>query len=237
MQLQKRLTPDGKDRLLELRKPYSYGPYDKSDQNEQWVRITEGCPNQCPYCYEPEEFKVFPTPKIVRNTVKIMDMNLLCKPEARAIITQLGKERVGGKVVHYELICGIDFRFLTHEMAKLLHENRFRRIRLAWDWGYGNQKMIKKAIDFLKDAGYRNDDLTIFMICNWKIPYDENVKKMDLCKVWNVRIADCWFDGQVSPDIQPIYWTKEQIDTFRASARKHNQLINFKLDPEEDYDV
>ena len=55
---------------------------------------------------------------------------------------------------------------------------------------------------------------------------------MDLCKVWNVKIADCWFDNQLSPNIKPIYWTQEQIKEFRKKVRKHNQLVNFGIDPE-----
>jgi len=27
------------------------------------------------------------------------------------------------------------------------------------------------------------------MICNWKIPYDECCRKLDLCKVWGVQIV------------------------------------------------
>ena len=100
---------------------YSLGPYNKSDEDEQWIRITEGCPNNCPYCYEPTEFKVFDIPEIIRNDVKVMDMNLLAKPEAQGIIKELGKKRVNKKVVHYELICGIDYRFMSQDTANLLN--------------------------------------------------------------------------------------------------------------------
>ncbi len=211
---------------------YNYGSYNKFNDTEQWIRITEGCPNQCPYCYEPKEYKIFPMPEIVRNKVKIMDMNLLCKPEAKEIIQELGRARVADKMVYYELICGIDYRFLTPEIAEELKYNRFKNIRLAWDWGYNQQKAIKQAIEMLIKAGYTNKEITIFMVCNWKIPYLENLKKMDLCKIWRVKIADCWFDNQLSPNIKPIHWTAEQIKDFRHKCRKHNQLVNFGYDPE-----
>ena len=64
--------------------------------------------------------------EIVRNQVKIMDMNLLCKPQAWDIINDLGNVRVNGRVVEYELICGIDYRFLTERIAKALKRSRFR---------------------------------------------------------------------------------------------------------------
>lgn len=211
---------------------YSYGSYNKSNDTEQWIRLTEGCPNQCPYCYEPEEIKVFSLPEIIRNKVKIMDMNLLCKKEALDIINNLGSIKVNKKKVYYELICGIDYRFLNYQLAKALKENNFINIRLAWDWSLKEQKKIYNAIKLLRKAGYFTNKITIFMICNWKISYNDNLKKLDLCKVWNVKAADCYYDNQTSPNIIPLNWNDEHIKDFRARVRKHNQLIVFKIDPE-----
>jgi len=212
---------------------YSFGPYNKWNDKEQWIRLTEGCPNNCPYCYEPQEYKVFDIPTIRRNNVKIMDMNLLAKPEAFDIIRQLGEFKSDGKVIYYELICGIDYRFLTPEISVALKRSRFRNLRIAWDWLFKDQRKIKKAIEMLRRAGYtnKNDNITIFMICNWKIPYEENCKKLDLCKIWRVRVSDCYFDNQTSPNIIPIHWTSEQIKKFRKKVRTHNLMINFHIDP------
>lgn len=217
---------------VSLRRPYSYGPYNKFNDKEQWLRITEGCPHDCPYCREPTEIKVFGIPQIVRNDVKIMDMNLLCKKEALSIIRELGEKRVDGHVVYYELVCGIDYRFLTQEIADALKQNRFKKIRLAWDYFYKDQRKIKKAIDKLLKAGYKANDLMVFMICNWRISYKENRKKLDLCKVWNVKVCDCYFDGQVFPKVVPLFWTDKENRDFRRKVRKHNHLVNFKIDPE-----
>lgn len=217
---------------VSLRKPYSYGPYNKFNDKEQWIRISEGCVHNCPFCYEPTEIKFFGIPKIVRNKVKIMDMNLLCKKEALETIRTLGSFKPNGKVVTYQLICGIDHRFLTQEIADELHKNRFKRIRIAWDWHYKDQFQIKDAIKKLLKSGYKPNDLMIFMICNWRISFEENLKKLDLCKVWNVKVCDCYFDGQVSPKIIPIFWTEYQIVSFRRKVRKHNQLVNFGIDPQ-----
>ncbi len=217
---------------VKLTRPYSFGPYNKHDKEEQWIRITEGCPNQCAYCAEPPEFKVFKIPRIIRRKVKVMDMNLLAKPEALDIIRDLGARRVKGKVVYYELVCGIDYRFLTKELAEALHKNRFKNIRFAWDYGFELQYKMRDALKLLLKAGYRADKLTVFMICNWRTAYEENLRKLDLCKVWNVKVADCWFDNQLSPNIKPVYWMADQIKDFRAKCRKHNLLVGFKIDPE-----
>lgn len=202
------------------------------NETEQWIRISQGCPNGCVFCYEPPREIVFPVPKIERNHVKIMDMNLLSKPEALHIIKNLAKIRVDNRVVYYELVCGIDYRYLTQTTAGILKQSRFKRIRLAWDFGYKDQFKIKKALNKLLKAGYRSKELIIFIICNWSIPYEEAIKKLYLCAIWSVKVADCYFDGQTSPNIEPIGWTAEQNKDFRKRVRKHNQLVNFGIDPE-----
>jgi len=216
-------------------KPYSKGEYNKFDDNEQWIRLSEGCPNKCPYCresWENPELKIFDIPELVRNEVKILDMNLLCHPEALEIIKELGRRKVNKKVIHYELLCGIDYRFLSQEMAIALKQSRFKSIRLAWDHSFGLQMKIKDTILLLTNAGYSPKDIMIFFICNWKISYEDCLRKLDLCKIWNVQVADCYFDNQLSPNIKPIHWTEQQIKEFRHKCRSHNQMINFKIDPD-----
>ncbi len=215
-----------------IRCSYSTGPYNKMDDKEQWIRISQGCPNNCAFCYEPPEEILFPIPEIVRRKVKIMDMNLLSKLTVMDIIAKLAESRIDGRVIYYELVCGIDHRFLTPIIANMLKVSRFKKIRLAWDFGYSDQFKIKKAMDMLLKAGYRNKELMVFMICNWQISYEECLKKLYLCAIWSVKIADCYFDGQVSPNIEPIGWTTQQIKDFRKRVRKHNQLVNFGIDPE-----
>jgi len=222
----------GKLKKQGIRQSYSLGPYNKYNESEQWIRISQGCLNQCPFCYEPKEEVVYPIPEIVRNKVKIMDMNLLSKPQAIDILRKLGNTRVNGKVVRYELVCGIDWRFLTKQIARLLKYARFDNIRFAWDYEFAQQFKIKDALDKLLNAGYKPRYLMIFMICNWEITYEECLRKLYLCAVWNVEVSDCYFDGQTSPNIKPIGWTSEQIFDFRKKVRKHNQLVTFGIDPE-----
>ena len=231
-------TSNNDEHELDRSKPYSKGEYNKSDGIEQWIRLSEGCPNKCPFCRESvenPELKTFQIPEIVRNNVKILDMNLLCHPEALEIIKDLGRRKANGRVIHYELLCWIDSRFLTQEIAVALKQARFQNLRIAWDFGFVLQKEIKRSIQLLFNAGYSPKEVMVFVICNWKTSYDENLKKMDLCKIWNVQMADCYFDNQLSPNIKPIYWTEEQIKDFRHRVRKHNQMVNFGIDPEVKY--
>ena len=219
----------------QLTKPYSKGGYNKVEGNEQWIRLSEGCPHKHSYCaesFENPKFKIYEIPKLTKNKVKILDMNLLCHKKCLGIIEELGRTKCNGKVIYYELTCGIDFRFLTQELASALKHSRFKNIRIAWDLEFKDQLKIKDAIKLLLNTGYSPKDITIFMICNWKISCETNLRKMDLCKIWNVKIADCWFDNQLSPNIRPIYWIEKEIKDFRKKVRKHNQLVNFGIDPE-----
>lgn len=216
----------------ESRVKYSYGPYNKYNDSQQYIRISEGCPNQCPYCHEPSEFKVFGIPEIVRNDVKVMDMNLLCKPEAEGILGDLADIRVNGKVVYFDFICGFDYRFMTPKLAKLIKKARVQKVRLAWDWFYKDQYAIKEAIDCLLKAGYRGREIMLFMICNWRIPFEECCRKLDLMKVWGVEVSDCYFDNQTHPGVVPLHWTDQENKEFRRKCRKHNQLVYNRYDPE-----
>ena len=171
-------------------------------------------------------------PEIVRNEVHIMDMNFLSFSQAVDTVQELAAKRVGNRVVRYTLVCGVDHRFLSDRIAVALKESRFYDIRLAWDWWYSDQFKIEKAVRILTNAGFPIEELTIFMICNWEIPFAECIKKLELCKYWGIKVADCYFDGQISPNIEPIGWTAFQIKTFRNLVRKHNQLVRFHIDPE-----
>jgi len=214
---------------------YSKGPQNIITPDYQVIRLSEGCPHKCPWCREHVEigdnWKIFDMPEIVRRDVRITDMNLLAKPEALEIINQFQDIRVDNRVVKPWLVCGIDYRFLTPEIAQALKDNRFVKIHLAWDWRYSDQKKIKKAVDCLKKVGYRK--ISIFMVCNHPaVSYKENVKKLNLCKYWNVQVADCYFDNQISPNIEPIGWDLLDIKRFRKDVRRHNIITNFGIDVE-----
>lgn len=66
--------------------------------------------------------------------MKISQLLEPAKPEALQIINKLGLKKVNKKVIYYELTCGIDYRFLDLKLAFALKNNRFKNIRIAWDW-------------------------------------------------------------------------------------------------------
>ena len=197
----------------------------------QRIELHRGCPYAHEYCYEPTENVDFPIPKIERNYVQILDMNFLGRKDILETLDQLSRIRVKGRVVHYEAVCGFDYRVLTPEIVNALKKARFKRIRLSWDGPFSEQVKIKKAIKLFLNAGFSTEDLMLFMIVNWRIPREECERKLDLMKVWRVKVCDCCYDGGYRYAV-PEFWTEKDIREFRAKCRKHNQLVNFGIDPE-----
>jgi len=188
------------------------------------IQFTKGCPHNCSFCYEPKEIITF-NPAIPENKeIQVLDMNFLANPNHLMILRSLPKRK-------WEFICGVDYRFMTYGIANLMKEKGFIKVRWAWDYAFTQQKTHRKVLLMFKKAGYRAEDLSVFIIVNWKIPYVECCQKLDLLKVWGVKVNDCCWDGGYKL-AKPVYWKPEHIKKFRSMCRKHNQLIRFKIDPE-----
>lgn len=210
---------------------YGKPQYNYVKGNRQRIELHRGCPWKHEYCYEPKIDVDFPIPELTKNHVEILDMNMLARKDHLEIIRQLGQKRVNDKIVHYEAICGFDFRFLTQEVAFALKKARFVKPRLAWDGKFTDQYKIKDALGYLLKAGYQSKKISFFIIVNWKIPKTDCERKLDLMKVWNVKVCDCCYDGGYKY-ATPLYWIAKELKEFRAKCRKHNLLINFRIDPE-----
>ncbi len=220
-------------RKLKARTTYGGPQYGAVKGNVQRIELHRGCPwaNVHDYCYEPIEHEDFPIPELTKNQVQILDMNFLARKDALDIIKELASKRVNDRVIHYELICGIHFSYLTQELADLLKASRFVRPRLAWDGPLDDQMKLKDAVKTLVRAGYNPNEIMLFMIVNWRVPYSECLRKLDLMKVWGVKVCDCCYDGGYKCAV-PEYWTLKEIADIRLKCRKHNQLVLFEIDPQ-----
>ncbi len=220
---------------------YGKPQYNAIKDGHQRIELSRGCPHNCDYCFEAkyahaptrEDVKQFPIPEIEKNYVEILDMNFLWQPDIKDRIQKLGKIKIDDKVVHYEEICGFDRRFITQKIANLLKKARFVKPRIAWDNPLNEQYQVKDTIDKLTNAGYSPSDIRVFMIINHDISFEECRKKLDLLKVWNVKVCDCCYDGGYQNAV-PNTWTEKEMKKFRKLCRKHNQIVNFGIDPELD---
>lgn len=223
---------------LDGRKPFFGTTYNKPQYNAvkgslQRIELHRGCPwaDEHDYCYEPKIHEDFSIPELVKNKVQILDMNFLARKDALEVIKELGSRKVDGRVIQYEMVCGFDFRFLTEEIVNEIKKARFIRPRIAWDGPLSDQYSIKDSIEMFLKAGFKRNDLMIFMIVNWRIPYEECLRKLDLMKVWGVKVCDCCYDGGYKYAV-PEYWTSEEIKSMRVKCRKHNQIVLFGIDPQ-----
>jgi hypothetical protein len=214
-----------------VRTTYGKAQYNYVKGSKQRIELHRGCPWQHEYCYEPKIDEDFPIPKLVKNYVEILDMNLLARKYVYELLCQLENVKVNGKKVRFEAVCGFDFRFLTQNIANVLKRTNFVRPRLAWDGPFSDQLKIKDAVQILVKAGFKRNDISLFVIVNWKIPYHECLRKVELMKVWNVKVLDCCYDGGYR-HATPTFWTGEQLVKIRRICRKHNLLVGFGMDPQ-----
>lgn len=128
-------------------------------------------------------------------------------------------------------------------------------MRIAWDNAVSDSSSIKKQIDSLRDAGYKAKDISVFMIYNFNIPFEDMLKKLFYCKTWGVQITDCRFrpldvtkddfkpykfkEGQSDKEYY-IYkkagWTDRKVRDFRKKVREHNIWVRYAKDKGLAYD-
>jgi len=211
--------------------------YNKINDTEQWIRLTDGCFRNCWNCYAPQDRKVYDLPEIVRNKVVFLDMNFLwAHPNPEQILQELSEKRVNGKVVYYDFYCGLDFTLLNQDRINLCKKARigwfsnkrkwYSGLRIAWDRGINEQIQMQRFAKALKRGGYDPRYSQCFMLCNGKIPYSECEEKLRILLRWNIGVRDCWYNNQRRGSVDPIYWTKEQCIKFGRLCRDHNHLIN-----------
>ena len=95
--------------------------YDKMDDTEQRIRLSDGCYRSCWNCYAPKEVKFYDIPEIQRNKIIFYDMNFLhAYPDPIKAIEKLGNIKVNKRVVYYDFQCGLDFTLLTPELCAAL---------------------------------------------------------------------------------------------------------------------
>jgi len=230
--------------------------------NYHATHAMRGCIRKCKFCgvwkLEPklqcknpktliEEIK-----KANRNKVIFFDNNFLANRYITKILEELPKIRINNRVVSYESQSGFDGRILekSPNLAILLKKARFKYPRIAWDGPASEAFSIKKQINILKKAGYKSKNITVFMIYNYDIPYEEIVKKAKFCKKWGVQISDCRYrpldslfdnynsykkSGQDNADYHihiKSGWTDKKIRSFRKLIREQNIGVRYGKDGE-----
>jgi len=230
------------------------------------THMMRGCIRKCNFCgtwkLEPERTNkskdeiINELTKIGKTKVIFYDNNILANPNIKEILKEFINFRVDGKPVIFESQSGFDGRLLEKnpELANLIRKARFQNVRIAWDNGLEDKYSVRKQVDILIKAGYAPKDISIFMIYNFVIPYEDMLKKIKSCRERGVQITDCRYrpldidydnynphmrDGQLSGSYyihEKTGWTDEKIRDFRSKVRKHNIWVRYAKDKGKEYD-
>lgn len=206
---------------------------------EQIIKLSEGCPYSCPFCFNgKEDFIEFPMPQITSNHVVLHDDAFLSKKDVCSAISHLGSLTYNKKSITYEILQGINKKDLTQDIAHALYQNRFKKIRFAWDGSYSRNNMYKviDCIKYLTKARYKRKQLICYILSNYYVSLPECMCKLDSLKIMNIPVCNCRYrKNYLDPKIYPEHWNKNEIEYFTEQCRRHNQLIKFNgYDPEID---
>jgi hypothetical protein len=213
----------------------------------QIVHASRGCPRKCPFCgtwkIEPE-FKPERSigDKIQLPGVVFYDNNFLMNPYVESILDELVGLRREGKVKWVESQSGLDGRVLLEKphLARMIKEAGLRYPRIAWDWGYDQNRDIERQIQVLVGAGYKSRDIFVFMLYNHQILFEEMERKRIKCWEWQVQIADCRFRplNQLVDEYSPLAvgqtsenyfisegWDDALVKQFRRNVRRQNICV------------
>lgn len=215
--------------------------------NFQIVHASRGCPRKCPFCgtwrIEPEfTWKQSIREEIHLSGVVFYDNNLLMNPYIESILEELIELRKEGKVRWVESESGLDGRVLLEKphLAKMIKQAGLRYPRIAWDWGYDQNGYIERQVRTLVEAGYKSRDIFVFMLYNYRIPFEEMERKRIKCWEWQVQIADCRFrplhqlfdeyNPQAMEQTSEDYfisegWTNALVKQFRRNVRRQNICV------------
>ena len=228
--------------------------YDLVDVDYQILHTTRGCIRKCGFCgtyiIEPEWLcKKSIKDEIVKKRLIFYDNNLLANYYIEDILNELIELKKERKTTYLESQSGFDGRILRQKpyLAKMLKDAGFKNPKIAWDHGLNQADLIQKQIDILVEAGFQAKDISVFMIYNYDIDYEEMEEKRLKCYEWGVQITDCRYrpldstddnysphkfkSGQTNKDywINPN-WTDKGVRLFRRNIRSHNICVRLGID-------
>ncbi|SDA65151.1 cobalamin-dependent protein [Methanobrevibacter millerae] len=229
--------------------------YSLVDVDYQIIHTSRGCIRQCGFCgtyiIEPEwKCKKSIKDEIIKKRLIFYDNNLLANPHIEDILKELIELKKDKKINYLESQSGFDGRILRKKphLAKLLKDAGFKNPKIAWDYGIKQAKSIKQQIDLLISAGFTAKEISVFMIYNYELTYEEMEEKRVKCAEWGVQITDCryrplnqTFDyyssyktkGQTEKDYHihtEAGWTDSKVRKFRRNIRRHNICMRHEVD-------
>lgn len=226
--------------------------YDLVDVDYQIIHTTRGCIRKCGFCgvyiVEPDWlYKKSIKDEIFMKKIIFYDNNLLANPFINNILDELLELKKEKKVSYIESQSGFDGRLLINNpsYAQKMKDAGFKNPKIAWDHHYSDADFIHEQLKILFKAGFKPREISVFMIYNHDIDYNEMEDKRVKCFEWGVQITDCRnrpldrTDDGYNPrkrkqsnkeyHINPN-WTDEEVRAFRRNVRRHNICIRMDAD-------
>ncbi len=220
------------------------------DIDYQILHTSRGCQRRCNGCgvYYIEPHQTFISSikdQVFKRKLLFYDNNLLANPHIERILSELIALKKQKKILSCESQSGFDGRILRRKphLATKLRRAGFVYPKIAWDGSVRSWKKRKEEIDILKDAGFRGDHISVFMLCNHDLKFAELETKRMFCFEWGVQVNPCRFrpldqlcdnynswKRQTGEDyfIHPN-WTDDKIKQFIRNTRRHNICVRFRL--------
>lgn len=241
--------------------------YDLVDVDYQIIHTSRGCIRKCGFCgtyiiepvwdckstikeeIEENQKRQYEHNKKPLKKIIFYDNNLLANEHIEKILDELIELKKEKKINYVESQSGFDGRILMEKpyLAAKLKNAGFKNPKIAWDHSVKQAPKIKEQIDLLINAGFTAKEISIFMIYNYEIPYEEMEEKRQLCAEWKVQITDCRYrpldadDDNYSsykreqgPEDYHIHtesgWTDAKVRKFRRNIRRHNICMRHEME-------
>lgn len=165
--------------------------------------LTRGCPNSCGFCIVAGKEgrcsrKVADLSEWHKNqkTIKLLDPNILACNDREKLIEQLISS--GAKIDYTQ---GLDARFITDDIAKLICKTNVIMVHFAFDLMENEQSICKGLETFAKHFNKSDRFCKVYILTNYNTTFEEDyyrVKKViELGYSPDVRI----YQKQTSPQI------------------------------------
>lgn len=195
-----------------------YGLYPKYTEETAYGFLTRGCPNNCSFCIVSkkegrESVKVANLDEFWRgqNNIKLLDANILACRDREELLLQLEKSKA--KV---DFTQGLDARFVTKDVAKMLKKIRIERVHFAFDFMKNEKRIIEGLKTFQEVNKLRSEKAICYMLTNFDTTLEE-----DLYRVQKIR--ECGF----IPDVR-IYRKQTAPQVLKDLQRWCNNRIIFR---------
>ena len=218
------------------------------DVDFQILHTSRGCSRMCGTCgtYEIEpcfRFKKSIKNEVIMRKLVFYDNNFLQNPFIEDILDELIVLKKERKILWCQCQSGLDGRILLNRPCLIFKMKKagFKNIKIAWDGKYDEYENIKKQIDLIHWAGYKKKNISVFMLYNHELDYNELEKKRLKCYEYGVQVNHCryrplnltkeWYVPRRKNQVDDYYihdnWTDYEVKKFSRNVRAHNSCLRW----------